>query len=301
MDMRTLAAEYLAACEFGKRLSADTVKAYRIDLRQYLEFAGAAPGSRELLSRYIAHLNSSFAPRSAKRKLASVRAFYRALELDGILEDNPFNRLNIRIHTPHQLPRTIPGQTVHDILQAAYDAYKPGSRDVLRDIFVLELLFSTGLRVSELCSLTRESFLLSCTELRLLINGKGSKERIVQLTTPELLVLASRYMEAYAGEIEEQGFILYNRRCRPLTPQSVRRIIGRYTRAAQASGHITPHMFRHTFATSLLEAGMDIRYIQSLLGHSSISTTQIYTHVAASHQASLLAEMHPRGKMSFSL
>ena len=281
MDMRTLVAEYLAACEFGKRLSADTVKAYRIDLRQYLEFAGNAPGSRELLSRYIAHLNSSFAPRSAKRKLASVRAFYRALELDGILEDNPFNRLNIRIHTPHQLPRTIPGQTVHDILQAAYDVYKPGSRDVLRDIFVLELL--------------------SSTELRLLINGKGSKERIVQLTTPELLALASRYMEAYAGEIEEQGFILYNRRGRPLTPQSVRRIIGRYTRAAQASGHITPHMFRHTFATSLLEAGMDIRYIQSLLGHSSISTTQIYTHVAASHQASLLAEMHPRGKMSFSL
>lgn len=89
MDMRTLADEYLAACEFGKRLSADTVKAYRIDLRQYLEFAGDAPGSRELLSRYIAHLNSAFAPRSAKRKLASVRAFYRALELDGILEDNP--------------------------------------------------------------------------------------------------------------------------------------------------------------------------------------------------------------------
>ena len=109
MDMRTLADEYLAACEFGKRLSADTVKAYRIDLRQYLEFAGDAPGSRELLSRYIAHLNSAFAPRSAKRKLASVRAFYRALELNGILEDNPFNRLSIRIHTPHQLPRTIPG------------------------------------------------------------------------------------------------------------------------------------------------------------------------------------------------
>ena len=124
-------------------------------------------------------MNSSFAPRSAKRKLASVRAFYRALELDGILEDNPFNRLNIRIHMPHQLPRTIPGQTVHDILQAAYDAYKPGCRNVLKDIFVLELLFSTGLRVSELCSLTRESFLLSSTELRLLINGKGSKERLV--------------------------------------------------------------------------------------------------------------------------
>ena len=101
MGMRTLTAECLAACEFGKRLSADTVKAYRIDLRQYLEFAGNAPGSRELLSRYIAHLNSSFAPRSAKRKLASVRAFYRVLELDGIHE---FNRLSIRIHRPHTMP-----------------------------------------------------------------------------------------------------------------------------------------------------------------------------------------------------
>ena len=152
---------------------------------------------------------------------------------------------------------------------------------MLRDIFVLELLFSTGLRVSELCSLTRESFLLSSTELRLLINGKGSKERIVQLTTPELLVLASQYMEAYAGEIEEQGFILYNRRCRPLTPQSVRRIIGRYTRAAQASGHITPHMFRHTFVSILLSnPNIGVATVAAEAGHAQPSTTlAIYTQV----------------------
>ena len=301
MDMRTLAADYLAACEFGKRLSADTVKAYRIDLRQYLEFAGNAPGSRELLSRYIAHLNSAFAPRSAKRKLASVRAFYRALELDGILEDNPFNRLNIRIHTPHQLPRTIPGQTVHDILQAAYDAYKPGSRDVLRDIFVLELLFSTGVRVSELCELTEQTFLFKEEGLQMIIHGKGDKERVLELASPELLHLMKQYHTSFFKQIHRHNRILINNHGNPLTPQSVRRIIKKYTDQLHISLSITPHMFRHTFATSLLDAGVDIRYIQSLLGHSSISTTQIYTHVTTKRQAILLSENHPRNKMSFTL
>ena len=105
----------------------------------------------------------------------------------------------------------------------------------------------------------------------------------------------------FSEEIQAQGAILFNRRGRPLSPQSVRRIINKYLNQIDASSHITPHMFRHTFATSLLEAGVDIRYIQSLLGHSSISTTQIYTHVTARQQTLLLAEKHPRGKMTFSL
>ena len=186
-------------------------------------------------------------------------------------------------------------------MQSAYDAYTPGQREVLRDIAVLELLFSTGLRVSELCALSQDTFLLSSSELRLLVKGKGRKERVLQITTPELLQLLQAYCDAFSNEIQEQGMILFNRRGRPLCPQSVRRIINRYISKIDDTNHITPHMFRHTFATSLLEAGMDIRYIQSLLGHSSISTTQIYTHVTARQQTLLLAEKHPRGKMSFSL
>ena len=297
----SLIADYLEAGQYEKQLSADTIKAYRIDLWQFLSFTKGAWADKDMLEQYIKHLNQHFAPRSVKRKLASVRAFYHEMELSGELEENPFNKLHIRIHSPQQLPRIIPEQTVQALLQSAYDAYTPGRREVLRDIIVLELLFSTGLRVSELCALSRDTFLLNDSGLRLLIKGKGRKERVLQITTPELLQIAKTYCDMFSEEIQAQGAILFNRRGRPLSPQSVRRIINKYLNQIDAHSRVTPHMFRHTFATSLLEAGMDIRYIQSLLGHSSISTTQIYTHVSSRQQTLLLAEKHPRSKMTFSL
>lgn len=299
--LSALIADYLETGEYEKQLSPDTVKAYRIDLRQFVDFTSGEWADRDMLSQYIKYLNQNFAPRSAKRKLASVRAFYHEMDICGELAENPFDKLHIRIHSPQQLPRIIPEQIVHALLQAAYNSYTPGCREVLRDIVVLELLFSTGLRVSELCALSRETFLLTKSELRLLVLGKGRKERILQITTPELLQLVQIYCDTFSKEIQEQGAILFNRRGRPLSPQPVRRIISRYLSRIGGSTHVTPHMFRHTFATALLEAGMDIRYIQSLLGHSSISTTQIYTHVSAKQQTLLLAEKHPRSKMTFSL
>lgn len=302
--MRTLSsliADYLETGEYEKRLSPDTIKAYRIDLRQFVDFTEDAWADKDTLNQYIKYLNQHFAPRSVKRKLASVRAFYHEMEISGEIKENPFDKLHIRIHSPQQLPRIIPEQIVHALLQSAYDAYAQGDREVLRDILVLELLFSTGLRVSELCALSQDTFLLSDSGLRLLVKGKGRKERIIQIATAELLQLVRTYCDAFSKEIQEQGAILFNRRGRPLSPQPVRRIINKYLNRIGASNHVTPHMFRHTFATSLLEAGMDIRYIQSLLGHSSISTTQIYTHVTAQQQTLLLAEKHPRGKMTFSL
>ena len=302
--MRTLSsliADYLETGEYEKQLSPDTIKAYRIDLLQFVDFTEDTWAGKDTLNQYIKYLNQHFAPRSVKRKLASVRAFYHEMEMSGELEENPFNKLHIRIHSPQQLPRIIPEQIVQALLQSAYDAYTQGDREVLRDIVVLELLFSTGLRVSELCALSKDTFLLSDSGLRLLVKGKGRKERVIQITTPELLQLVQTYCDMFSKEIQEQGAILYNRRGRPISPQPVRRIINKYLNRIDASNHVTPHMFRHTFATSLLEAGMDIRYIQSLLGHSSISTTQIYTHVTARQQTLLLAEKHPRGKMTFSL
>ena len=147
----------------------------------------------------------------------------------------------------------------------------------------------------------RYTFLLSESGLRLLVKGKGRKERILQITTPELLQITKTYCDMFSKEIQEQGAILFNRRGCLLSPQSVRRIINKYLNQIGASSHVTPHMFRHTFATLILEVGMDIRYIQSLLGHSSVTTTQNYAHVTAQQQTLLLAEKHQRGKMTFSL
>ena len=292
---------YLEMCKYEKNLSADTIKAYRIDLNQLLTFANENEINTDLLNKYIKYLNQNFAPRSVKRKLASIRAFFQEQVFNGSLSESPFEKLHIHIRTPLQLPRVVPNHLVKDLLQSAYDSYSSDHREVLRDIVVLELLFSTGLRVSELCALTKNSVELSDDKLRLLIYGKGRKERVIQIINPELLLLIKHYFNEYRQEIEASEAILINRRGKQLSPQSIRSIINKYLKNIQVSYHITPHMFRHTFATSLLEAGMDIRYIQSLLGHSSISTTQIYTHVMPHQQTLLLAEKHPRNKMNFSL
>ncbi|MDM8200298.1 tyrosine-type recombinase/integrase [Allofournierella massiliensis] len=296
-----LISNYLVAAELQKKLSPHTIKAYRIDLYQFAEYAQGHLAETETLREYVIYLNNHFSPRSAKRKLASVRAFYNELWASGIIDHNPFDKLRISIHSPQQLPRIIPEETVNTLLQCAYKKYRAGDRTTLRDIVVLELLFSTGLRVSELCSLSHDNFDLKENSVRLLINGKGRKERVIQLSTPELINLLHIYCNEYNEEIKANKYILYNRNGRPLAPQSVRRIIDKYLRVGKITSHITPHMFRHTFATSLLEAGVDIRYIQSMLGHSSIATTQIYTHVTTQKQTLLLAEKHPRSKMSFSI
>lgn len=293
--------KYLESSEYEKKLSPHTIKAYRIDLQQFLKFSNTVLTDRNILSQYIKHLNRRFAPRTVKRKLASIRAFYNELTANGVIKENPFDKFHIRIHLPQQLPRIIPSQIIHALLQNAYSKYLPGKRQILRDIVVLELLFSTGLRVSELCSLSKENFQLSNNCFRILINGKGKKERVIQIKTPELLRLLQIYCKEFSLEIHLQGALLYNSWGKPISPQSVRRIIKRYIHNIYTTHHVTPHMFRHTFATSLLEAGMDIRYIQSLLGHSSIITTQIYTHVISDKQATLLFELHPRGKMTFNL
>lgn len=292
---------YLDVCEYEKELSPHSVKAYRIDLSQFSRFTKGAWADKDDLSSFIKHLNTHFSPRSVKRKLASVRAFYHDMELAGILPNDPFKSLHVKIQSPHQLPRIIPEPIIRDLLQCAYASYSPGQHKVIRDIFVLEFLFSSGMRVSELCALAIQTFSVGENEISMIIRGKGRKERAFKITTPELVRLAQQYCLAYKVDIQRTGTILINDRGRPLSTQSVRRIIRKYLQKINADSDITPHMFRHTFATSLLEAGMDIRYIQSLLGHSSISTTQIYTHVTNQRQTILLAEKHPRGKMSFSL
>lgn len=300
-SMSTAICEYLEMCEYERKLSGNTTKAYRIDLHQFSQFTEGKWANRKMLSDYIKYLNQKFLPRSVKRKIASIRAFYNEEITIGALTENPFDKCPIRLQTPQQLPRIIPEEIVHSLLQSAYNSYIHTKRNTLRDIVVLELLFSTGLRVSELCALSAQTFQLNDRMLQLLINGKGRKERILQITNPELLRVIKVYKEAYCKELQEGNAILFNRNGKPLSPQSVRGIINKHLKKINISYHITPHMFRHTFATSLLEAGVDIRYIQSLLGHSSISTTQIYTHVSTHQQTLLLAEKHPRSSMTFSI
>lgn len=302
MTLNELVSEYLQYCKNNKRLSDHTMKAYMTDLKQFCNhFSNTDIDSisAQSIENYISTLHGGFKPKTVKRKVASFKAFYHYLEYKDILCLNPFSKINTKFREPINLPKIIPLSSVEAILKSAYAEKKSGStfrrrENALRDIALLELLFATGIRISELCNLSPDSVdLLNHT---ILIHGKGSKERILQVENPTTLAALHDYYERYQEAIQKCNSFFANIKGAPLSDQSARRIIRRYTELASVNQHITPHMFRHTFASSLLDAGVDIRYIQELLGHSSISVTQIYTHVSLSKQKEILATKHPRNQ-----
>ena len=291
---------YLNYCQSQKRLDIKTLKAYRIDLRQFQNSILAQDINEitsELLENHIATLHQAFKPKTVKRKIASLKAFFRYLEYRELIERNPFNRMQIKFREPAILPKTIPLPIIETILSTIYTCQKTATtayqkRNALRDAAVIELLFATGMRISELCSL--KQYDVNFYEKTILIYGKGSKERRIQIGNEDVLSTLMEYKENFKLEIETCNHFFVNQAGRPLSDQAVRRVINKYTSLAAIELHITPHMFRHTFATSLLEADVDIRYIQEMLGHSSINITEIYTHVAMAKQRDILTTKHPR-------
>lgn len=291
---------YLGVCKELKGLSDLTLKAYTIDLRQFCEYMQNQNYClRENLLDYIDDLHKKYKPQSAKRKIACVKAFYRYMEMEDVLEENPFHKVQIKYKMPVQLPKTIPLQYVETILRYAYNALQHAEsayqkKTVLRNTIVLELLFSTGMRVSEISHLRISNIDLKGKSIR--IFGKGSKERIMCIANDEIVAMLTQYINTYHKDSE---FLFLNRFGNRLSEQSIRNMINSYANLAGVPLHITPHMFRHTFATTLLEEDVDIRYIQQLLGHSSIVTTQIYTHISTTKIRNILETKHPRNRVDF--
>ncbi|MBD5471335.1 MAG: tyrosine-type recombinase/integrase [Lachnospiraceae bacterium] len=292
--------DYLDYCRLQKRLDEKTLKAYRLDLTQFCEkfpdteIKDITPA---VLENFIAGLHQKYKPKTAKRKIASLKAIFHYWEYREILDRNPFNKIQVKFREPVILPKTIPLHTVETFLSAIYRQHSCAKTDyqkrsTLRDIAVIELLFATGIRISELCSLKAAD--VNLYDKIILIYGKGSKERRVQIGNDDVISVLEEYKKSFEKQIQSCGHFFVNHSGRPLSDQSIRRMINKYTALAAIEQHITPHMFRHTFATSLLEADVDIRYIQEMLGHSSINITEIYTHVAMSKQRDILVSKHPR-------
>lgn len=299
-DIQTHTSNYLEYCQRQKMLDSKTLKAYRIDLRQFsvqianMDIEDVTPC---VLEDYISRLHQQYSPKSVKRKIASTKAFFHYLEYKDIISQNPFNKIQIKFREPVILPKTIPLNTVEILLSTIYNQYFNAKTDyqrknALRDVAAIELLFATGIRISELCSLKMND--INLYDRTILIYGKGSKERKLQIGNDDVVHILEKYKENFLTEIENTNYFFVNQAGGPLSDQSVRRAINKYTSLAAIDLHITPHMFRHTFATSLLEADVDIRYIQEMLGHSSINITEIYTHVAMSKQRDILTTKHPR-------
>jgi len=304
MLLTNLIEGYLSYCKDIKLLNNHTIKAYKIDLRQFCHYFDKecieAISSTKLES-YISVLHRKYKPRTVRRKLASIKAFYHYLEYKDLIRINPFSKLSIKFRDPINLPKTIPLSTIEAILKAAYNEKTMGAtdkrrEDSIRDIAMLELLFATGIRISELCNLTPKD--VDLNNHIILIHGKGMKERMIQIENADTLNALQSYYKHFQDAIINCNHFFANKKGTALSDQSARRIIRRYSKLASVSQHITPHMFRHTFATSLMDAGVDIRYIQELLGHSSLSVTQIYTHVSMSKQKEILSTKHPRNQFN---
>lgn len=302
-DLQHLIRQYLDFCKYQKTLNEKSLKAYRIDLTQYATFMLNTDMqlNRNNLSAYISILHQHYKPKSAKRKIASLKAFFSYLEYEEILPENPFAKIRVKFKEPVLLPRTITIQNIQKLFDITYELLAKSTSDyqkqsLSRDIAVLELLFSTGLRVSELCSLKRTDVDLKQGLVR--IYGKGSKERIIQIANPDVINALNNYQNLCHENFLNVDYFFCNRLRRRLSEQSVRFMIKHYSKLANITDHITPHMFRHTFASLLLEEDVDIRYIQHILGHSSIMTTQIYTHVTDCKQRDILTLKNPRNKIN---
>lgn len=296
--------DYLQFCKTQKCLDVKTIRAYTIDISQFASSIACASPTNvtpKQIESYIADLHSTFKPKTAKRKIASLKAFFHYCEFKELIDKNPFDKVQIRFREPIILPKTISLHTLEIFLNTIYRQYTSAStpykrRNALRDVAVIELLFSTGMRISELCGLTPCD--INLNDNIVLIYGKGAKERKIQIGNANVVKILLEYKKTFLCEINRCNHFFVNQSGTPLSDQTVRRMINKYTALAAIKQHITPHMFRHTFASSLLDADVDIRYIQEMLGHSSINTTQIYTHVTMAKQKDILTTKHPRNNFS---
>ncbi|MGC8861167.1 MAG: tyrosine recombinase XerC [Armatimonadota bacterium] len=277
--------------------SENTLRAYSSDVLAFIEFAreSGTQVDQAVVRRYLARLHKSGLARSSMvRKLAAIRAFYRYLVRRGVLEADPTEG----IRGP-RVPRGLPRVLQEDQIEALMAAPDPNTPIGLRDRAILETLYATGLRVSELLSLTVDDVANGVDEIRVI--GKRNKERIVLVGSkarfaldvylkhgrPQLVAKARQ-----PSAITQRLFLGY--RGTPLVASSVRRIITRHVESVSQSLRISPHTLRHSFATHLMDHGADLRTVQELLGHESVVTTQVYTHVSSERLKAVYDLAHPR-------
>lgn len=302
--------DFITHCRYEKNLSPKTIKSYGIDLAQMTRFLSHGNYSRKIvrigkteLREFIESI-SFLKPKSIKRKVATIRALFNFLEFEDKIPSNPLRKMRIKIKEARDLPRVMDLKEISAVFKTAYGRHHNVKQKAsyayfrtLRDIVVVELLFATGARVSEIANLKVEDTDLTSGTVK--IHGKGNKERIIQICNRETLDTLKRYRDDFKAKMDRAGgFFLTNRLDKRLSDQSIRIIVNDLCRQASISRKITPHVFRHSFATLLLERDVDIKYIQLLLGHSSIMTTQIYTHVNRERQKKILETKHPREEIT---
>lgn len=314
---------FLDYCLKNRRLTLNTIRVYRFDLQHFNNFLSREPQtitdfkevSKVILERYLSSLQN-YSVKTIKRKFACIRSLFHYLEYEEKIDQNPFSRFHLNIREPHKIRTTMTLEEIRRLLSAAYDEKPAGlpeqpgtvparplkitSEEFIwtRDIAILELLFVGGLRVSELCGLVFQD--INFNHYAIMIHGKGNKERLIYLENQEVILALNSYLYHRKYADINLPYLFITKFGQMLSTQAVRNLVTKYAKLAGITKNITPHVFRHTFATLLLEEGVDIKYIQDFLGHSSISTTQIYLHTTNKQKRKIIANQHPRQKLYFS-
>ncbi len=291
MKLADGAEEYLAALTSERGLARNTVRAYRRDLGQYLDhLAGEEPGP-ESVSLFVSELQRrGLAPATVARKVAAVRGLHRFLAAEGLAADDP----TVLVESPRR-PGALPKALTVDEVQAILEAPDTATGLGRRDAALLEFMYATGARVAEAVALDLADLSLEDRTAR--VTGKGDKQRLVPLGRYAVAAIGAWLPErrALLAGRRDPGAAFLNARGRRLTRQGVWLIVRRQTRRAGIpDGRVSPHVLRHSAATHMVEGGADLRSVQEMLGHASISTTQVYTRVSPRHLLETYVACHPR-------
>ena len=293
--MQAVFNKYVNYLEAERNASPYTVRNYTTDLLGFFHFLrdkdidSLKEVDRHVLRDYLSYLmEKGFVKASIARKLSAIRSFYRYLLREEIISVSP-----VATTSSPKLDRRLPSFLTQEEVNRLLEAPDLSTLQGLRDCALLELLYASGLRVSELVSLNLEQVNLDTNEIR--VWGKGSKERMVLMGEP-----AARALTAYLNQGRPEllgkkvsSALLLNRYGKRLIERRVQRILEKYANIINIGKRVYPHMLRHTFATHLLDGGADLRVVQELLGHASLSSTQIYTHVSKSQAKKVYLSAHP--------
>tara|TARA_B000000557_G_scaffold262243_1_gene262674 strand:- start:2354 stop:3211 length:858 start_codon:yes stop_codon:yes gene_type:complete len=279
-----------------RNMSPKTIQAYQRDINQYLVFLANKDVlsindiSLDMISKYVRSLNEiGLSAASINRIISSIRSYHKFLLAESFTENNPTQLL-----TSPKIPKKLPKVLLEQEISSIINAIEKESPFYFRDKAIIEMLYACGLRVSELCELRTNQIFLEDEMIRIM--GKGSKERLLPIGG-----LAKKYLEDYLlynrsslQKKSESSEVFLSRNGNKLTRAMINNILKKWSRIAKLNKPVSPHILRHSFATHLLEAGADLRFVQGLLGHSDISTTTIYTHLDKHYLKEVYKTHHPR-------
>ena len=288
--------DYLTMLRVERNLSPRTLEAYQRDLKHYLSFIvdkdiiSLSNISQMHIREYIRSLNEKgLAASSIARIFSSIRSYHKFLSAENFVNENPTLILTSP-KAPKKLPHVLMEEEISAIINAVVETFQYAKRDKA----IIEMLYSCGLRVSELCALSLNNLYLNDDMIRIM--GKGSKERLLPVGGRAKNFL-NDYLIHCRPEIQKDkgsSSVFLSRNGNPLTRAMINNILRKWSQVAGISKSVSPHTLRHSFATHLLEGGADLRFVQALLGHSDISTTQIYTHLDKHHLKEVYQTHHPR-------